>query len=65
MLFCRGSITRANEQDALCTDSHIKDLGMGNRIAFSTLEGRPSAIDFDNSPILQVSSIWTFFTEST
>ncbi|ODM90653.1 Netrin-1 [Orchesella cincta] len=49
----RATITRANEQDALCTDSHIKDLGMGNRIAFSTLEGRPSAIDFDNSPILQ------------
>jgi len=25
----------------------------GARIAFSTLEGRPSAHDFDNSPVLQ------------
>ena len=25
----------------------------GSRIAFSTLEGRPSAHDFDNSPVLQ------------
>ncbi|CAG7734785.1 unnamed protein product [Allacma fusca] len=50
----RATITRANEQEPLCTDSHIRsDSGMGSRIAFSTLEGRPSAIDFDNSPILQ------------
>ena len=51
-----------NEQEALCTDaysaaaadqsSHHHQLS-GSRIAFSTLEGRPSAHDFDNSPVLQ------------
>jgi len=30
--------------------------GPGSRIAFSTLEGRPSAHDFDHSPVLQVVS---------
>ncbi|XP_067004323.1 netrin-A [Anabrus simplex] len=57
----RATITKANEQEALCTDSHRFN-GNGNeggngpvasRIAFSTLEGRPSASDFDNSPVLQ------------
>ena len=51
----RATITRANEQEALCTDSH-KYNGidiLSSRIAFSTLDGRPSAAEFDNSPILQ------------
>lgn len=52
----RGIITKANEQEALCTDvySNIDPTsGLGGRVAFSTLEGRPSAYDFDNSPVLQ------------
>ncbi|KAL7287487.1 hypothetical protein TKK_0018322 [Trichogramma kaykai] len=53
----RASISRANEQEARCTDSHRytggDGLGPVGRIAFSTLEGRPSAADFDNSPVLQ------------
>lgn len=51
----RAIITKANEQEALCTDSHRFN-GAGSsasRVAFSTLEGRPSATDFDNSPVLQ------------
>ncbi|XP_050533128.1 netrin-1 [Daktulosphaira vitifoliae] len=51
----RATITKSNEQEALCTDSHRFN-GAGSsasRVAFSTLEGRPSAIDFDNSPVLQ------------
>ena len=50
----RGVITRANEQEALCTDAYSNiDPLSGARVAFSTLEGRPSAYDFDNSPVLQ------------
>ncbi|XP_057330082.1 netrin-1-like [Microplitis mediator] len=53
----RATITKANEQEARCTDSHRftggDGLGPAGRIAFSTLEGRPSAADFDNSPVLQ------------
>lgn len=54
----RATITKANEQEARCTDSHRytgggDGLGPVSRIAFSTLEGRPSAADFDNSPVLQ------------
>ena len=53
----RAIITKANEQEALCTDSHRfhaeNTKSVINRIAFSTLEGRPSANDFDNSPVLQ------------
>lgn len=54
----RATITKANEQEALCTDSHrFNGDGAGgpiaSRIAFSTLEGRPSAADFDTSPVLQ------------
>lgn len=51
----RAAITRANEQEALCTDSHRFAAGASgaSRVAFSTLEGRPSAADFDNSPVLQ------------
>jgi len=50
----KAIVTKANEQDALCTESfsNIEPL-TGARVAFSTLEGRPSAYDFDNSPILQ------------
>ncbi|XP_012681774.2 laminin subunit gamma-1 [Clupea harengus] len=51
----RGFIrTGEDEQQALCTDefSDISPLTGGN-VAFSTLEGRPSAYNFDNSPTLQ------------
>ena len=47
-------ITKQNEQEALCSDIQSTDLLTGgSRVAFSTLEGRPSAFDFDNSPVLQ------------
>ncbi|KAJ8977457.1 hypothetical protein NQ317_004874 [Molorchus minor] len=55
----RATITKTNEQEARCTDAHRytggDTLGFGqiSRIAFSTLEGRPSALEFDNSPVLQ------------
>lgn len=52
----RATITKSNEQEAKCTDSHRSgdSTGIqGARIAFSTLEGRPSASDFDSSPVLQ------------
>lgn len=51
----RAAIAKANEQEALCTDSHRYDGrdAISSRIAFSTLEGRPSASEFDNSPVLQ------------
>ncbi|XP_060539933.1 laminin subunit gamma-3 isoform X1 [Pantherophis guttatus] len=43
-----------HEQAAFCTDefSDISPLSGGN-VAFSTLEGRPSAYSFDQSPLLQ------------
>uniref|UniRef100_A0A8D0H9C7 Laminin subunit gamma-3 n=1 Tax=Sphenodon punctatus TaxID=8508 RepID=A0A8D0H9C7_SPHPU len=43
-----------DEQVAFCTDefSDISPLSGGN-VAFSTLEGRPSAYNFDQSPVLQ------------
>lgn len=58
----RGTITKSNEQEARCSDSHRFAGGAeggggaapgGARIAFSTLEGRPSAQDFDTSAVLQ------------
>lgn len=51
----RVPVTRANEQEPLCIDSHLsEDEGnVGTRIAFSTLADRPSAEDFENSPVLQ------------
>jgi netrin 1 len=53
----RATITKNNEQEVLCTDSHQynKDTTtlQGSRIAFNTLEGRPSAADLDSSAILQ------------
>ncbi|XP_046801940.1 netrin-A isoform X1 [Lucilia cuprina] len=54
----RATINKHNEQEARCTDSHrhtsdIMGGLQGSRIAFSTLEGRPSAKDLDASPVLQ------------
>ena len=51
----RFVISKSNEQEALCTDAHLTQTSnsLSSRIAFSTLEGRPSAIDFDSSPVLQ------------
>uniref|UniRef100_A0A7E4VYQ9 Netrin-1 n=1 Tax=Panagrellus redivivus TaxID=6233 RepID=A0A7E4VYQ9_PANRE len=46
-------ISRHNEQEARCTDSHATGAPTGNRVAFATLEGRPSAITFEQSPVLQ------------
>ncbi|VDP09674.1 unnamed protein product [Soboliphyme baturini] len=46
-------ISRHNEQEALCTDAHSAAPLRGDRIAFATLEGRPSAFDFEKSPVLQ------------
>uniref|UniRef100_H2Z3S5 Laminin subunit gamma-1 n=1 Tax=Ciona savignyi TaxID=51511 RepID=H2Z3S5_CIOSA len=50
----KGIVTVDNEQKALCTDdfSDISPLTGGN-VAFSTLESRPSAYNFDRSPVLQ------------
>uniref|UniRef100_A0A336M6K0 CSON012839 protein n=1 Tax=Culicoides sonorensis TaxID=179676 RepID=A0A336M6K0_CULSO len=53
----RAMITKSNEQEARCTDSHrhLSDATgiSGSRIAFSVLDGRPSATDFDSSVVLQ------------
>ncbi|XP_075949707.1 netrin 2 isoform X2 [Anarhichas minor] len=50
----KASITKQNEQEALCTDGHTDLYPLsGGLIAFSTLDGRPSGKDFDNSPVLQ------------
>ncbi|XP_054607770.1 netrin-1a isoform X2 [Nothobranchius furzeri] len=50
----RAAITKQNEQEAVCTDSHTDMHPLtGGLIAFSTLDGRPSAHDFDSSPVLQ------------
>lgn len=53
----RGALTKSNEQDALCTDAHLfnKDTStiQGSRIAFNTLDGRPSAGELDSTPVLQ------------
>lgn len=52
-----------NERMALCTDefSDISPLTGGN-VAFSTLEGRPSAYNFDQSPVLQVYHVYFIIT---
>ena len=52
-------VRRDDEKRALCTSefSDISPLTGGN-VAFSTLEGRPSAYNFDESKELQV-IIWT------
>jgi len=53
----RGVVTRANEQEPLCSDAAatagLSSGGGGARVAFVTLEGRPSAGEFDASPVLQ------------
>jgi netrin receptor unc-5 len=54
----KQQITKFNEQEPRCLDhNRFSNDGMsgiqGSRIAFSTLEGRPSASDFDSSAILQ------------
>ncbi|KAG8176452.1 hypothetical protein JTE90_023099 [Oedothorax gibbosus] len=47
-------LTRSNEQESLCADARSGiEPPSGGRVAFSTLEGRPSSYDFDNSPVLQ------------
>ncbi|XP_068141097.1 netrin-A isoform X1 [Drosophila tropicalis] len=47
----RMTITKHNEQEPRCSDPHRQ--GVTSRIAFSTLDGRPSARDLDSSPVLQ------------
>uniref|UniRef100_A0A915M7C1 Laminin N-terminal domain-containing protein n=1 Tax=Meloidogyne javanica TaxID=6303 RepID=A0A915M7C1_MELJA len=47
-----AKITRENEQEARCTDARSLS-PLSNRIAFATLEGRPSALEFEQSPVLQ------------
>uniref|UniRef100_A0A8C4Q2E6 Netrin-1 n=1 Tax=Eptatretus burgeri TaxID=7764 RepID=A0A8C4Q2E6_EPTBU len=57
---CRGvygrpsktTVSKDNEQEALCSDPGTRPLH-GGLIAFSTLDSRPSAHDFDASPALQ------------
>jgi len=55
----RGVVTRANEQEPICSAAAATNGGGalpgsgGARIAFVTLEGRPSAAEFDLSPVLQ------------
>ncbi|TRY91302.1 hypothetical protein DNTS_028367 [Danionella cerebrum] len=50
----KATITKQNEQEALCTDGHTELYPLsGGLIAFSTLDGRPSGKDFDSSPVLQ------------
>ena len=59
----RSVALKSNEQEPFCSDfggqspadpsSATRRGGPGARVAFSTLEGRPSAYDFDNSPVLQ------------
>lgn len=51
----KATVTAANEQEARCSDSHrlTGETNGGARLAFSTLEGRPSAANFDQSPVLQ------------
>ncbi|KAL6455766.1 hypothetical protein MHYP_G00356170 [Metynnis hypsauchen] len=50
----RAPITKQNEQEAVCTDAHADARPLsGGLVAFSTLDGRPSAHDFDSSPVLQ------------
>ena len=49
----RAAITRANEQEPLCERTPTVGARGGGRVAFSTLEGRPSAYQLEHSPILQ------------
>ncbi|VDP14308.1 unnamed protein product [Onchocerca flexuosa] len=45
-------IGKHNEQEALCTNTHALT-SVPNRVAFATLENRPSAFEFEHSPVLQ------------
>ncbi|KAH8418989.1 hypothetical protein KR222_011386 [Zaprionus bogoriensis] len=50
----RTAVTKHNEQEPRCSDAHRHGHdGLASRIAFSTLDGRPSARDLDASPVLQ------------
>lgn len=53
----RTTVTKHNEQEPRCSDAHRHGHdgsgGLASRIAFSTLEGRPSGRDLDSSPVLQ------------
>merc|ERR1712241_1437502 len=49
----RTPISRANEQEPLCLNEYDQNDKTSTRIAFSTLADRPSAEDFENSPVLQ------------
>ena len=53
-------ISRTSDTEAYCTDEY-SDLSPlpGGSIPFSTLENRPSAMNFKNSPVLQVKKIMT------
>ena len=55
-----GIIDRSDETVAICTDefSDISPL-TGGSVAFSTLEGRPGAFNFENSPVLQVNILFS------
>ncbi|CEF71277.1 Netrin-1a [Strongyloides ratti] len=48
----KDTISPKNEQEAICTNSHTMS-PTASRVAFATLEGRPSAFRFEQSPILQ------------
>ncbi|XP_055507427.1 netrin-3-like [Leucoraja erinacea] len=49
-----ATVTKQNEQEALCSDALAAPQPQpGGLVAFSTLDGRPSAQDFDSSPVLQ------------
>lgn len=52
----KAILTRENETRASCT-SEFSDISplTGGHVVFTTLEGRPSSRDFENSPELQVS----------
>ncbi|KAM8719009.1 hypothetical protein ACLKA7_011674 [Drosophila subpalustris] len=54
----RTTVTKHNEQEPRCSDAHRHpghdgNGGLASRIAFSTLDGRPSARDLDSSSVLQ------------
>jgi len=55
----RVTVARANEQEPMCTDTTPSGSGTSSmtsgpaRVAFVALEGRPSAAEFDSSPVLQ------------
>lgn len=49
-----GVVTKQNEQEALCTEAYSNiDPISGARVAFSTLAGRPSMVNFESSYVLQ------------